>query len=85
MLVILGRMAGPRRKVPIKPTTLGSMSQNVQATLAVSCPKCRHKAFVEVDPWPRGWPVALFRSIMECSKCGTLGADVRPVWTERRR
>jgi hypothetical protein len=78
-------MAAPRRKAPIEPTTRGSRRRNVRATLAVSCPKCRHKAFVEVDQWPDGWPVALFGSIMECSKCGTLGAAVRPVRKERGR
>jgi hypothetical protein len=77
-------MAGPRRKVPIEPTTLGSTRKNARATLAVSCPKCRHKAFVEVDQWPDGWPVALYGSIMECSKCGTLGAGVRSVRKVRR-
>jgi DNA-directed RNA polymerase subunit RPC12/RpoP len=78
-------MACLRRKAPIKPTTLGSTRRNAQVTLAVSCPKCRHKAFVEVDQWPDGWPVALYGSIMECSKCGTMGADVRLVWKELRR
>jgi C4-type Zn-finger protein len=78
-------MAGPRRKEPIMPTTLGSMRQNVQATLAVSCPKCRHEAFIEVEQWPDDMPVALFGSIMECSKCGSMGADVRLVQTERRK
>jgi hypothetical protein len=78
-------MAGPCRTALIEPTPVGSTRPNAQATLAVSCPKCRHKAFVEVDQWPDGWPVALFGSIMECSKCGTLGAAVRPVRKERGR
>jgi hypothetical protein len=78
-------MAGPRRKEPIKRPTLGSTWQNVQATLAVSGPKCQHEAFIEVAQWPHGMPVALFGPIMECSKCGTMGADVRPVWKERRK
>jgi hypothetical protein len=43
----------------------------------VSCRKCRNKAVVEVDQWPPDMPVALFGSIMECSKCGTMGAKVR--------
>jgi C4-type Zn-finger protein len=77
-------MAGPRRKEPIKPTTLGSARQSVQATLAVSCPKCQHEAFIKVAQWPHGMPVALFGSIMECSKCGSMGADVRLVRKERR-
>jgi hypothetical protein len=76
-------MAGHRRKKPIEPTTRGNTRR--KATLAVSCPKCRHKAFVEVDQWPHGWPVALYGSIMECSKCGAMGADVRSVRKERRR
>jgi hypothetical protein len=78
-------MAGPRRKVPIAPTTLGSTRQNVQATLAVSCPKCQHEAFIKVAQWPADMPVALFGSIMECSKCGSMGADVRLVRKERRK
>jgi hypothetical protein len=75
-------MAGPRRKNPSEPRTLNNIHK---AKLAVSCPKCRHKAFVAVDQWPDGWPVALYGSIMECSKCGTMGATVRPVWKARRK
>jgi hypothetical protein len=78
-------MSGPRRKAPIEPTTPGSTRGNLQATLAVSCPKCQHKAFIEVDQWPDDMPVALFGSIMECSKCGTVGANVRPAWKKRAR
>ena len=58
--------------------------QSVQATLAVSCPKCQHEAFIKVAQWPHGMPVALLGSIMECSKCGSMGADVRLVRKERR-
>jgi hypothetical protein len=54
-------------------------------TLGPSCPKCQPKAFIEVDQWPDDMPVALFGSIMECSKCGTVGADVRPAWKKRAR
>jgi hypothetical protein len=80
---VVGRMAGPRRKIPIEPITFGNTRWNVRATLTVSCPKCLHKALVAVDQWPRGWPVVLFGSVMECSKCGTMGADVRLVRKER--
>jgi hypothetical protein len=75
-------MAGPRRKEPIKP--LGSLRQDGHATLAVSCPKCLHDAFIRVAQWPEDMPVALFGSIMECSKCGAMGASVRLVRTKRR-
>jgi C4-type Zn-finger protein len=78
-------MARARRKEPTEPATLSIPRQNVKATLAVSCPKCQHKAFIEVDQWPDDMPVALFGSIMECSKCGTVGADVRPAWKKRAR
>jgi hypothetical protein len=61
------RMARARRKEPTEPATLSIPRQNVKATLAVSCPKCQHKAFIEVDQWPDDMPVALFGSIMECS------------------
>ena len=77
-------MAGPRRKEPIKSTTLGGTRQSVRATLAVSCPKCQHEAFINLDQWPDDMPVTLFGSIMECSKCGSMGADVRLVRKERR-
>jgi hypothetical protein len=73
------RMAGHRRKEPIARITHGSACRNFKAKLAVSCPKCHHKAVVEVDQWPPDMPTFLFGSIMECSKCGTIGANVRPV------
>jgi hypothetical protein len=72
-------MASPRREKPIEPTTLGNMRQNATAKLAVSCPKCHHKAVVEVDQWPPNMPTFLLGSVMECSKCGTMGAEVLPV------
>jgi hypothetical protein len=78
-------MAGPRRKEPIEPTTLGNTCKNVQAALAVTCPKCHHEAILSADPWPDDMPVALLGSSMECSKCGTMGADVRLVWKEPRK
>jgi hypothetical protein len=50
-----------------------------------TCPKCHHEAVISAEPWPDDMPVPLFRARMECSKCGTMGADVRPNWWERER
>jgi hypothetical protein len=78
-------MPTKRFNEPIEPMTLGNMRANGVRSLAVTCPKCHHEAVISAEPWPDDMPVPLFGPRMECSKCGTMGADVRPNWRERER
>ena len=38
---------------------------------------------LERDPWPDNVPVPLFGPRMVCTRCGIIGADVRPNWREQ--
>jgi hypothetical protein len=78
-------MATYRFNEPIEPMTLGNMRANGVRSLAVTCPKCHHEAVISAEPWPDDIPVPAFGPRMECSKCGTMGADVQPNWRERER
>lgn len=67
----------------IPPMILGNMRQNGVRSLAVRCNLCHHEAVLEVEAWPDHVPVPAFRRRMVCTKCGIIGADVRPNWRER--
>ena len=66
-----------------EPMTLGNMRQNGVRSLTVSCLVCHHEAVLDVAAWPDNVPVLAFRRRMVCTKCGIIGADVRPNWRER--
>ena len=42
----------------------------------------RHRVIVNVDHMPADLTVPSFGPKMFCTKCGTIGADVRPNWPE---
>jgi hypothetical protein len=69
----------------MEPMTLGNMRANGVRSLAVSCLTCHHETVINADRWPGQMRVLLFGSRMVCTKCGTVGADVRPNWRERER
>jgi hypothetical protein len=52
---------------------LANMRQNGVRSLEIICHQCRHKTVMNVDHLPGD------------TKCGTIGADVRPNWPERER
>jgi hypothetical protein len=52
-------------------------------SLAVSCWQYQHRAIMSADPWPNHVPVPTFGSRMVCTRCGIVGADVRPNWQEQ--
>lgn len=54
-------------------------------SLDVSCWICHHRAIMSAEPWPDSIPVPSFGRRMVCTKCGIVGADVRPNWRERER
>jgi hypothetical protein len=59
-----------------------------QTRLSANCQKssnaCGYNTTVNVDDWPDEEPVPAFGPRMRCSKCGHLGASVRPDWTQLR-
>ena len=65
--------------------TLGNMRALGVRGLAGYClnPNCRHQTVVSVDDYPDDMPVPAFRERMVCTKCGMIGADVRPNWKEQ--
>ena len=63
--------------------TLGNMRQNGVRSLAVQCHQCRHEVIMSVDHLPGDVTVPSFGRKMVCTKCGTIGADVRPNWREK--
>ena len=71
-------MAKPRFTDPIEPMDLANIRQNGVRSLCVQCHQCRHEVITNVDRLP-GRPDGV------CTKCGTIGAGVRPNWREQER
>jgi hypothetical protein len=61
------------------------MRENGVRSLDVKCWRCRHRMVVNADHWPGDPTVKSFEPRMVCTKCGTIGADVRPNWRGRER
>jgi hypothetical protein len=78
-------MATKRFNDPIEPMDLANMRQNGVRSLAIQCHQCRHEVIMNVDHLPGRVTVPSFGPKMVCTKCGTIGADVRPNWRERER
>jgi hypothetical protein len=78
-------MARSRFNDPIEPMTLPNMRENGVRSLAVQCQECRHEVIMNVDHLPGDLAVPSFGPRMVCTKCGSIGADVRPNWRERQR
>ena len=72
-----------RNDEPIHPMTLGNMRNHGVRGLYVTCRACGHHTEVNVDAWADDVPVPSFGPRMRCRKCGKLGADARPNWSER--
>ena len=78
-------MATRRLDYPIEPMDLANMRHNGVRSLAVQCHQCRHEVVMNVDHLPGDLTVPSFGPRMVCTKCGMIGADVRPNWRERAR
>jgi hypothetical protein len=65
-------------KYEIEPMDLANMRQNGVRSLAVACFGCRHEVIVDADMYPSEFLVKNFGRRMVCTKCGMVGADVRP-------
>jgi hypothetical protein len=59
------------------------MRANGVRSLDVSCWLCHHWAILSAERWPDSTPVPAFGPRMVCSRCGIIGADTRPHWTEQ--
>jgi hypothetical protein len=69
----------------IEPMDLTNMRQNGVRSLLVMCYGCRHEVILSVDQYPGDLLVRAFGPRMVCTKCGMVGADVRPNWKEREK
>jgi hypothetical protein len=63
---------------------LANMRDQGVRCLAVYClnPKCLHRSVLNVDSYPASTLVQSFGPKMVCAKCGVIGADARPNWSE---
>jgi hypothetical protein len=74
-----------RSKYEIEPMDLENMRQTGVRSLEVQCFQCLHHVILNVDHLPGEMTVTSFGPRMVCTKCGMVGADVRPNWKERDR
>jgi hypothetical protein len=69
---------------PIGPMDLANMHANGVRSLLIFCRNCHHEKIMNVDHLPDDLSVPSLGQRMACTTCGTIGADVRPNWRERR-
>jgi hypothetical protein len=63
------------------PVTLGHIrSHGVRHSQGLYC---HHSAIIDADRWPDETVVLDLDRRAVCTKCGIIGADVRPNWSER--
>jgi hypothetical protein len=65
--------------------TLGNMRANGVRSLLVYCFACHHEAVLAVNDYADDVTVPSFAPRMVCTRCGLIGADARPNWSERGR
>ncbi len=68
----------------VQPMTLGNMRANGVRSLLVYCFACHHEALLGAEHHPDDVPVPSFAPRMVCTRCGMIGADARPNWSEKR-
>jgi hypothetical protein len=75
-----------RRPQPYRgpPVTLGHIRAHGVRHLLIYCStgRCHHSAVINADRWSDDTGLSP-KSV--CTKCGMIGADVRPNWSERPR
>jgi hypothetical protein len=76
-------MTSSRFNEPIKPMDLANMRENGVRSLLIWCRNCHHEKILNVDHLPGNVTVPSLGQRMSCTKCGTVGADVRPNWLEQ--
>jgi hypothetical protein len=72
-----------RRHERFPPVTLGHIRAYGCRNLLVYCDSgwCHHNAVMNADWLPDATPVRSLRPRMVCTRCGLIGAEVRPDWT----
>ena len=73
-------MATKRSTEPVIPMDLANMRANGVRCLDIQRPQCLHQVILNVDHLPDHLTIPSFKARMACTKCGTVGADVRPNW-----
>jgi hypothetical protein len=63
------------------------MRENGVRRLRVYClaPYCHHSAVIDADAFDASLRVKSFEPWMVCTRCGLIGADVRPNWSDKPR
>jgi hypothetical protein len=78
-----------RRPQPYRgaPVTLGHIRSHGVRHLLIYCSTGRyhHSAVINADCWPDDTVLLELNRRVVCTKCGMIGADVRPNWSERPR
>jgi hypothetical protein len=74
-------MAAQRETFP--PVTLGHIRGHGCHSLLIYCNSiaCNHSTVVRADHMPADTPIRQLGECMVCTRCGRLGADVRPDWS----
>jgi len=72
-------------KYSSEPMTLANMRQNGVRRLLVYCNglRCWHSATVDADFLAGDVVLKSLEPRMVCSRCGLIGADVRPNWSDQ--
>jgi hypothetical protein len=68
------------------PVTLGHIRSHGVRHLLIYCSEglyCHHSAVINADCWPDETALLDLDRKAVCTKCGMIGADVRPNWSER--
>jgi hypothetical protein len=75
-------MAG-RKGETFEPVTVGHIRSHGCRALLVYCGSidCNHSATMNADHMPADTPIRPLGSRMVCTRCGHVGADVRPDWS----
>jgi hypothetical protein len=74
-------MAGQKRET-FEPVTLGHIRSHGCRDLLVYCSSinCNHGVTINADHMPDDTAIRSLGSRMVCTRCGHVGADVRPDW-----
>jgi hypothetical protein len=72
-----------RQQETFQPVTLGHIRSHGCCDLLIYCASgnCHHSATMNANWLPDGMPVRSLCSRMVCTRCGMIGADVRPDWS----
>jgi hypothetical protein len=66
------------------PVTLANMRSHGCRDVLIYCgnaPRCWHRAQMNVDSWPDDASFGQIGERMVCTRCGLIGAEVRPDWS----